>query len=117
MRFVLALLALIMLAGCDSGGSSGGSGSINLECLSIAGDYNVAVQIGSTNENMAISIELDCAFASRSPSTGESYGKLQKVGTNTYYGSGKSPACGNGTFSVTVEGVKAIGVTFYAQCN
>ena len=102
MRKLLALLALVTLAGCDSGGSSGGSGEINMDCFSIAGDYNVPVEIAGKTENMAVSIDWNCKFATRSPSTGESYGKLRPIGdSDSYYGTGKSPACGGGPFQFT----------------
>jgi len=117
MKYVLAFLLSAILAGCDSGGSSGGVRDINLECMMIAGDYNTPVEIAGTKENMAISIRSDCTFSTRSPSTGESYGKLQSVGNSTYHGSGKSPACSGGTFSVTVKGSKYSGFSFSAQCN
>ncbi len=89
-----------------------------MDCISIAGDYNAPVEIAGRNENMAISIGIDCKFASKSPSTGESYGKLRPVGdSSSYYGTGKTKACSSGNFMVYVEGSIWTGISFSAKCN
>jgi hypothetical protein len=86
----------------------------------IAGDYNVPIKYAGTDksENMAITIRSDCTFSSESPSTGKSYGTLKDAGNGYYVGSGKTPACPSGNFSVAVyHSILDGNIGFTSECN
>lgn len=111
---LVVAVSVVFLTACssdDDGGTSGGS-SVLGDCFWIAGDSVVETTSATGGkENMNITIESNCDFVAKSPSTGVSYGTLVPTADGNYTGVGTTQACPSGKFQVSI-----IDGYLYADC-
>ncbi|MEN8188699.1 MAG: hypothetical protein ABFS19_02545 [Thermodesulfobacteriota bacterium] len=103
----VALSTLLVITGCDNGGSSGGGSNVN--CDTIAGSYSSSFQDQSCSDgksykgSITVRIFDDCSVQTINCDGAATSGQFTTMSGYSYLAEISSPTCGEGDMKCTVD--------------